>query len=127
MIFFGLWVIEIYWRIWFMIKNHAPTLSTRAIELANQRRGRRSSSTLKEFSFRSITIVFHNNFPPAVHHIFWAERQPKRILASIRARENIHHSKTFFKVKQLKFVIIFYTFEKQKTLTLVRQRDLILG
>ncbi|MNF65966.1 hypothetical protein D3C85_818500 [compost metagenome] len=46
------------------------------------------------FFFRSITMVFHNNFPPAVRSIFCASPDSyldwhKRILAAIGARREI--------------------------------------
>ncbi len=77
--------------------------------------------------FRSITIVFQNNFPPAVHHIFWAERQPKRILAPIGARENIHHSKNYFKVKNIKTCNDFFIYLKTKNIDVCQTKRADLG
>ena len=86
-----------------MIKNPLPeiTISFKFIQTLVER---------LVFFFRSITIAFQNNFPPAVRHIFWAERQPKRILASIGARENVFHSNNYFKVKIIKICNDFFIY-----------------
>ena len=64
--------------------------------------------------FWSITIVFQNNFPPAVRHIFWSEHQPKRILASIGAREKNYHSNNYFNDKIIKICNDFFLVHDKK-------------